>query len=180
MTGASLQPSPEPPAPLERGGALAGPARRTVVAAAGAAGLAVALAACGGSGDDAPDSAAETGTAGGSPDDGGSGDGGSGGDGSAAAGAALASTADIPEGGGKVFADRKVVVTQPTAGEFKAFSATCTHQGCAVRSIADGLINCPCHNSNFSIADGSVKSGPANRPLPSVEITVSGDSISLA
>ncbi|OSP24608.1 Rieske (2Fe-2S) protein, partial [Streptomyces sp. 13-12-16] len=92
----------------------------------------------------------------------------------------LASTADIPEGGGKVFADRKVVVTQPTAGEFKAFSATCTHQGCAVKSIADGVINCPCHNSNFSITDGSVQSGPATKPLPAVEITVSGDSITLA
>ncbi|MFI8092739.1 Rieske (2Fe-2S) protein [Streptomyces sp. NPDC086080] len=139
-----------------------GPARRTVVAAAGAAGLAVALTACGGS-DDAPDSA------------------GSSADSSADSGSVpLATTADIPEGGGKVFADRKVVVTQPTAGEFKAFSATCTHQGCAVKSVADGVINCPCHNSNFSIADGSVKGGPATEPLPAVEITVSGDSITLA
>lgn len=164
MSSASFQPA-------------SGPARRTVVAAAGAAGLAVALTACG-SDDGASDAPAGSGPAGGSPDDGGAGGGGE--SGSGAAGAALASTADIPEGGGKVFADRKVVVTQPTAGEFKAFSATCTHQGCAVKSIADGLINCPCHNSNFSIADGSVKSGPATRPLPSVEITVSGDSITLA
>ncbi|GGX04225.1 iron-sulfur protein [Streptomyces malachitofuscus] len=153
-----------------------GPARRTVVAAAGAAGLAVALTACGSSDDDASSSSADSGSgSSGSGDDVGSG----GGD--AAAGAEpLASTADIPEGGGKVFADRKVVVTQPTAGEFKAFSATCTHQGCAVKSVADGVINCPCHNSNFSIADGSVKGGPATKPLPAVEITVSGDSITLA
>ncbi|MEU5520097.1 Rieske (2Fe-2S) protein [Streptomyces sp. NPDC052079] len=152
-----------------------GPARRTVVAAAGAAGLAVALTACGGSDDDASNSSADSGAGAGSGSAGGSG----GGD--AAAGAEpLASTADIPEGGGKVFADRKVVVTQPTAGEFKAFSATCTHQGCAVKSIADGVINCPCHNSKFSIADGSVKGGPATKPLPAVEITVSGDSITLA
>ncbi|MFD8519616.1 Rieske (2Fe-2S) protein [Streptomyces capillispiralis] len=179
MTSTSFQHSPELPAPPAGGGALGGPARRTVVAAAGAAGLAVALTACGGSGDDASGSSADSGTAGGSPDDAGTSGGGSDG-GDAAAGAALASTADIPEGGGKVFADRKVVVTQPTAGEFKAFSATCTHQGCAVKSIADGVINCPCHNSNFSITDGSVQSGPATTPLPSVEITVSGDSITLA
>ncbi|MFJ5561429.1 Rieske (2Fe-2S) protein [Streptomyces sp. NPDC093250] len=152
-----------------------GPARRTVVAAAGAAGLAVALTACGGSDDDASNSSADSGAGAGS------GSAGSSGGGDAAAGAEpLASTADIPEGGGKVFADRKVVVTQPTAGEFKAFSATCTHQGCAVKSIADGVINCPCHNSKFSIADGSVKGGPATKPLPAVEITVSGDSITLA
>ncbi|GAA3501453.1 hypothetical protein GCM10019016_085600 [Streptomyces prasinosporus] len=178
MTSASIQPSPEPPAPLERGGAPTGPARRAVVAAAGAAGLAVALAACGGS-DDASSSSVGSGSADGARGDGGASSGGPDG-GEDAAGAALASTADIPEGGGKVFADRKVVVTQPTAGEFKAFSATCTHQGCAVRSVADGVINCPCHDSNFSITDGSVKSGPATEPLPSVRITVSGDSITLA
>ncbi|MFH8444646.1 Rieske (2Fe-2S) protein [Streptomyces sp. NPDC018026] len=140
----------------------AGPARRTVVAAAGAAGLTAVLAACSGSDDDA------------------SGGGGSGGGENAGAGAALAATADIPEGGGKVFPDQKVVVTQPAAGDFKAFSATCTHQGCAVKSVADGLINCPCHNSSFSITDGSVQGGPAPKPLPAVQITVSGDSIRLA
>ncbi|MGC3001574.1 Rieske (2Fe-2S) protein [Streptomyces sp. G35A] len=177
MTSASLQSSPDLPAPPGQGGAPAGPARRTVVAAAGVAGLAVALTACGGSDDGSSSSSVDSGSDGGSPD--GADSGGSGG-GDAAAGAALASTADIPEGGGKVFADRKVVVTQPAAGEFKAFSATCTHQGCAVKSVAGGVINCPCHNSNFSIADGSVKSGPATKPLPSVPITVSGDSITLA
>ncbi|MFI6205960.1 Rieske (2Fe-2S) protein [Streptomyces sp. NPDC051041] len=162
MTSASPQPA-------------AGPARRTVVAA-GAAGLAVALTACGGS-EDVPSGAASPDSSGTARDSGGTG-GSPGGD--AAAGAALASASEIPEGGGKVFADRKVVVTQPSAGEFKAFSATCTHQGCAVRSVADGVINCPCHNSNFSITDGSVRSGPATAPLPAVEITVSGDSIRLA
>ncbi|MCP3768596.1 MULTISPECIES: Rieske (2Fe-2S) protein [Streptomyces] len=156
-----------------------GPARRTVVAAAGAAGLAVALTACGGS-DEPSGSSSDSTATGGSTNDGEASGNGSGGDDGASAGAALASTADIPEGGGKVFADSKVVVTQPTAGEFKAFSATCTHQGCAVKSVADGVINCPCHNSNFSIADGSVQSGPATKPLPAMEITVSGDAISLA
>ncbi|WP_432183148.1 Rieske (2Fe-2S) protein [Streptomyces tendae] len=154
-----------------------GPARRTVVAAAGAAGLTAVLAACGGSDDDA---SGDTGTApSGSPSQE-AGGGGSGGGENAGAGAALAATADIPEGGGKVFPDQKVVVTQPVAGDFKAFSATCTHQGCAVKSVADGLINCPCHNSSFSITDGSVQGGPAPKPLPAVQITVSGDSIRLA
>ncbi|OQR65739.1 Rieske (2Fe-2S) protein [Streptomyces maremycinicus] len=151
-----------------------GPARRTVVAAAGAAGLAVALTACGGSDDDSSSSSASAGTSGAAST------GGTGGGDNAAAGSALTTTADIPEGGGKVFASEKVVVTQPTAGTYKAFSAVCTHQGCAVKSISDGVINCPCHNSNFSITDGSVKSGPAQKPLPEVSITVSGDSITLA
>ncbi|MEV5547596.1 Rieske (2Fe-2S) protein [Streptomyces sp. NPDC052309] len=154
MTSAQFQPA-------------AGPARRTVVAAAGAAGLAVALTACGGSDDDASGGKAADSS-------------GSGGGENSGAGTALAATADIPEGGGKVFPDQKVVVTQPAAGEFKAFSATCTHQGCAVKSVSGGLINCPCHNSSFSITDGSVQSGPAPKPLPAVRITVSGDSVRLA
>jgi Rieske Fe-S protein len=164
MTSASHQPA-------------AGPARRTVVAAAGAAGLAVALTACGGSEDDSSSSSVSSGSSGAGQDAGGASSSPSSG---AAAGNALASTSDIPEGGGKLFADQKVVVTQPTAGEFKAFSAICTHQGCPVKDIADGVINCPCHNSNFSITDGSVKSGPATKPLPAVKISVSGDSITLA
>ncbi|GAA4148059.1 Rieske (2Fe-2S) protein [Actinospica acidiphila] len=150
-----------------------GPARRTVVAAAGAAGLAVALTACGGSDDGATAAPAESG---GAADDAANG----GGSGGSAGGTPLASTADIPEGGGKVFADQRVVVVQPSAGEFKAYSATCTHQGCAVKSVSDGLINCPCHNSNFSVTDGSVSSGPATKPLPEVRIAVDGDSITLA
>jgi Rieske Fe-S protein len=157
-----------------------GPARRTVVAAAGAAGLSVALTACGGSDDDSSSSSSSAGASGSTGSTGAANTGGTGGGDNAGAGAALTRTADIPEGGGKVFASEKVVVVQPTAGTYKAFSAVCTHQGCAVKSISDGVINCPCHNSNFSIADGSVKSGPAQKPLPEVKINVSGDSITLA
>lgn len=95
-------------------------------------------------------------------------------------GAALASTSDIEVGGGSIFADEQVVVTQPTEGEFKAFSSTCTHQGCQVESVSDGTINCPCHGSKFSIEDGSPDAGPATSPLKEVAITVDGDSIVLA
>ncbi len=98
----------------------------------------------------------------------------------APSGKALAKTADIPVGGGTVFAAEKVVVTQPTAGEFKAFSAVCTHQGCLVNKVADGTIDCPCHGSKYRITDASVVAGPAPRPLPAEQITVSGDSITLA
>ncbi|MCX4913363.1 Rieske (2Fe-2S) protein [Streptomyces sp. NPDC060011] len=156
MTSESLHPVP-------------GPARRTVVAAVGAAGLAVALTACGAD-DKASDSV-------------GSGDGGSGGKssgGGAGGGTELAKTTDIPEGGGKVFADQGVVVTQPAAGTFKAFSSKCTHQGCAVKGIANGVITCPCHGSQFSATDGSVKKGPATSALAAASITVEGESIKLA
>jgi Rieske Fe-S protein len=99
---------------------------------------------------------------------------------SSGGGGALTSTTDIPVGGGAIFADRQVVVTQPTAGEFKAFSSTCTHEGCTVSQVSDGTINCPCHGSRFSVTDGSVVRGPAQSPLPAKNIQVEGNSIALA
>lgn len=161
----------------------AGPARRTVVAAAGAAGLAVALTACG-SDDKSSDASGAVGAAGaGTGTTGSTGTGGSPSaqeSGGSAGGTALAKTSDIPEGGGKIFKDQGVVVTQPAAGTYKAFSSKCTHAGCAVGSVANGVIVCPCHNSHFSAADGSVKQGPATQPLAAANITVSGDEIKLA
>ncbi|OLF14949.1 Rieske (2Fe-2S) protein [Actinophytocola xanthii] len=91
----------------------------------------------------------------------------------------LASTGDIPVGGGKIFADEEVVITQPTAGEFRAFSAVCTHQGCMVTKITGGTINCECHGSKFAVADGGVTAGPASKPLPERTVRVTGDQISL-
>ena len=92
----------------------------------------------------------------------------------------LAKTADVPVGGCAVYADAKVVVTQPTEGEFRCFSAVCTHQGCLVSSGSDGVIPCNCHSSQFSLDDGSPQSGPASAPLEAVEIVVDGDNIALA
>jgi Rieske Fe-S protein len=72
------------------------------------------------------------------------------------------------------------VVTQPTSGQFKCFTAVCTHQGCIVSDVSDGTINCACHGSQYSIEDGSVVQGPATFPLSEEKITVTGDQISLA
>ena len=101
-----------------------------------------------------------------------------GGMGGTAAGA-LTATSAIPVGGGKIFTAQTTVVTQPSAGEFKVFSAVCTHMGCIVNQIADGRIDCPCHGSEYSITDGAVLAGPAPRPLPAKTIKITGDSIFL-
>jgi Rieske Fe-S protein len=95
-------------------------------------------------------------------------------------GTELGATGDVPVGGGKVFADKQVVVTQPAAGTFAAFSAVCTHQGCTVDAVADGTINCPCHGSKFKIADGSVANGPASQALEKKKVTVANGKITLA
>ncbi len=86
-------------------------------------------------------------------------------------------TGDVPVGGGLVLQDRQVVVTQPTAGTFKAFSAVCTHAGCQVTQVTGGVIVCPCHMGQFSVTDGSVVGGPPPAPLADVPITVSGSTI---
>jgi Rieske Fe-S protein len=93
-----------------------------------------------------------------------------------APGGAIAKTADVPVGSAVIVDD--VVITQPAAGEFKGFSATCTHKGCAVNKVADGTIDCPCHGSKFNL-DGSVAKGPADKPLEPRSIAVQGDSIVL-
>ncbi|HEY3650262.1 MAG TPA: Rieske (2Fe-2S) protein [Streptosporangiaceae bacterium] len=89
----------------------------------------------------------------------------------------LALTSDVPAGGGKILADKKIVITQPRAGSFQAFTAVCTHQGCTVSSVSGGTINCPCHGSKFSLTNGSVVAGPAPSALAPVSIKVQGTSI---
>jgi Rieske Fe-S protein len=89
----------------------------------------------------------------------------------------LAKTSDVPVGGGKILTDKKIVITQPSAGTFHAFTAVCTHQGCLVDSVGGGTIDCPCHGSKFSVNNGSVVNGPATSPLAAVSIKVKGSNI---
>lgn len=94
-------------------------------------------------------------------------------------GSDLGAVSKVPVGGGVVYQTANVVVTQPAKGEFKAFSATCTHMGCQVSSVSNGAIHCPCHGSAFSIKDGSVVSPPARKPLPQEKVNVKNGDIVL-
>lgn len=91
----------------------------------------------------------------------------------------LAATSDIEVGGGAIFPDEQVVVTQPSEGDFRAFSTVCTHQGCAVAEVSGDGIVCPCHGSVFSITDGAPQGGPATVPLEERAVTVEGGRIGL-
>jgi len=106
--------------------------------------------------------------------------GGSGGPGAPAAGPVTVAVGDIPVGGGKIFEAQQVVVAQPVAGTFKAFSAICTHQGCVVGSVENGKIVCPCHQSEFSATDGSVSRGPAVTALTARTVTRNGETLTVS
>ncbi len=156
----------------DRTGSTEPMSRRGVIRGAAVGGLTVPLlAACGG-----PE---ETG---------GSGSGATPTDGDSASGDAtgpLVSTSAVPVGGGTILEEQKLVVTQPSEGNFKAFTAVCTHQGCLVASVADGQIVCPCHGSAFSVEDGANVVGPSGSaagstaPLAEVEVTVSEGEVTL-
>lgn len=94
-------------------------------------------------------------------------------------GTALGPASAVPVGGGAIFAEQGVVVTQPVEGEYAAFSTVCPHQGCAVSEITGGQIVCPCHGSTFDLSGGLV-AGPAPTGLDSVPVTVADDRIVLA
>lgn len=153
----ALPASPQPPERTEADSGVPRPApspadwsRRTVLAAGvvGAAGSGLVLAGCG--------AASSSSTVG------------------RRTGPVTVAAADVPVGGGKIDASAAIVVTQPTAGVFKAFTAICTHQGCTVAGVSDGKILCPCHGSVFSAADGSVLQGPATTALAAKTVTASG------
>jgi Rieske Fe-S protein len=95
------------------------------------------------------------------------------------AGTKLGPASDVPVGGGTVFESLEVVVTQPTAGRFVGLTAVCTHTGCIVDKVVDGLIECPCHGSRYRL-DGTVAGGPAPRALPARPVTVVDGSIVLS
>lgn len=123
------------------------PTRRIVFHGLGAIGVAAALAGCGGG-------SSEPATQ------------------EAAAGDELAATSEVPVGGGLILTDQQIVITQPTEGDFKAFTAVCTHEGNTVTSVEGGTIECSFHGSSFNAETGEVEAGPAGSALAAVAIEV--------
>jgi nitrite reductase/ring-hydroxylating ferredoxin subunit len=156
-----------------------GASRRALFAGVGAVGAAALLSACSDDDNGTMGAPATSGPAAASPPAGGQSAPAASPSGGGGSGTVVAQKADIPVGGGKIFADRGVVVTQPTAGTFKAFSSICTHEQCPLADVSGGTINCNCHFSKFSITDGSVVSPPADQPLPPFTIAVEGNDIKL-
>ena len=146
--------------------------RRTVMSGIVGVGVGVPLlAACG------SDDSESSGSSGSGGDSGGGSDGGGG---SASASGSIGKTSQVPVGGAKIFKAEKVMVSQPSEGEFKAFSTVCTHQGCPITKMDGDEIECGCHGSRFAVADGSVVNGPATKPLEELKATVKGDNLTVS
>lgn len=153
----------------------------------GAAGASV-LAACGGGsgGGQAGGGSGGGGTASGS--DGGSGEGsatpsaeatGGATETAASGGGGIASVSEVRPGSAAKFEDagNPAVLVHLENGDFVAYSAVCTHQGCTV-AYNDGQLACPCHGSIFDPADGAaVVNGPAQQPLPEIPVEVRGGEV---
>ena len=96
-----------------------------------------------------------------------------------AGGKAIASESEVAPGSAFTFEDsgNPAVLVHLDNGDFVAYSAVCTHQGCTV-AYQDSNLACPCHGSIFDPADGAaVVSGPAQRPLPGIPVKVQGDEV---
>ncbi|RZT84719.1 Rieske Fe-S protein [Pseudonocardia sediminis] len=160
------RPTPAVETPAEPEGRGPSMGRRAAIAGAGVAAVGL-VAACssGGSGDAAGGQPATDQPAADLPE--------------GAPGTVLGPVSSVPVGGGVVFADQQVVVTQPAAGRFQGLSTVCPHQGCQVNAIRDGAVICPCHGSRFGL-DGAVLEGPATTPLARRAVAVSGQNVTLA
>lgn len=86
----------------------------------------------------------------------------------------LGASDEVPVGGAKLYREQRIIVSCPAKGEYKAFSAQCTHAGCVLDKIEKDEGNCPCHGSRFDVTTGEVLQGPATVPLPAIPVTVEG------
>jgi cytochrome b6-f complex iron-sulfur subunit len=78
------------------------------------------------------------------------------------------------------FGNKPVILLRTANGEFRAFSATCTHLDCTVQYRKDmGLIWCACHNGRYDL-NGRNVAGPPPRPLDEYRVVVQGDDISIS
>jgi len=161
--------------------------RLGTVLGVGAAGASV-LAACGGSSGSGGGGESGDGGGGGGEHGGGAGGGNAETSGEKAGGTAekqapggqeIASTSEVAPDSALKFRDSgsPAVLVHLQSGDFVAYSAVCTHQGCTV-AYKNGQLACPCHGSVFDPANGAaVVAGPAPRPLPEIPVEVRGGEV---
>jgi Rieske Fe-S protein len=86
---------------------------------------------------------------------------------------------DLQPNSGKIFrfGSRPGLLLRIGEGEYRAFSATCTHLSCTVQYRTDlHEIWCACHNGMYDL-NGRNVSGPPPRPLESYQVHVRGEDL---
>lgn len=85
---------------------------------------------------------------------------------------------EVPNGGSKTLKYRgKAIIVVNTDNNIHALSAVCTHLGCIVKwDQAMGKLVCPCHKAVYDL-QGNVLSGPAPKPLFTLEAELLLDKI---
>jgi Rieske Fe-S protein len=90
-----------------------------------------------------------------------------------------AKLSEVPVNSGKIFkfGNKPGILVRTAAGEFKAFSAVCTHLECIVQYRDDTKqIWCACHNGQYSL-NGQNIGGPPPRPLEEFKVNTRGDDV---
>jgi Rieske Fe-S protein len=75
------------------------------------------------------------------------------------------------------FGTRPGILVRTSSGEWRAFSAVCSHLQCTVQFRADlEHIWCACHNGHFDLSGKNVE-GPPPRPLEQFDVTIRGNDV---
>ena len=86
---------------------------------------------------------------------------------------------DLAPNSGKTFkfGSRPGILVRTPSGEYRAFSALCTHLQCTVQYREDYQgIWCACHNGRFDLSGRNV-AGPPPRPLEMYDVAIRGEDI---
>ncbi|EFK55351.1 Rieske 2Fe-2S domain-containing protein [Corynebacterium genitalium ATCC 33030] len=71
----------------------------------------------------------------------------------------------------------KLIIAQPTEGEFLAYSTVCPHQGNPISQVNGDTVRCPAHGSSFDIATGEPVEGPAQSGMTPAPVRQEGDTV---
>ncbi|GBC76689.1 Cytochrome b6-f complex iron-sulfur subunit [bacterium HR08] len=86
---------------------------------------------------------------------------------------------ELPPNSGKIFkfGNKPGLLVRTPTGEYKAFSAVCTHLDCIVQYRPDlRLIWCACHNGQYNLSGKNI-AGPPPRPLEEYAVNIRGEEI---
>ena len=90
-----------------------------------------------------------------------------------------AKLSEVPPNSGKIFkfGNKPGILVHTAQGEFKAFSAVCTHLECIVQYKEDTKqIWCACHNGQYNLSGQNI-GGPPPRPLEEFKVNTRGDDV---